>query len=509
MHYSTITINSNECIGTSLSTINYDFSLFDTLIYSLSSIVASNSNTTVNVSEPAIGLGIQGPSNANAGYYTQNAHYKWGHFNSGAYQSEISRSRFLDNYLLEHSSVTITKVFEAVDNTFILLSDGSFWGMGSANYWQNIYIASGPRSEDILLQLNIMFSNKSVSDFDVSGDGNGWVDICVLCTDNSCYAWGYNAWGENGSGSTVSVNHPVAVSIAGKTISQVSVGGGAASNGANIMLLMTDGTVYAAGYNGLGQLGVGDTVDKHVFTQCKQDAVTYLTGVASLQKTGCYAMGWTRYVIKSDGTVWGAGWNGSSNLGTGSYTNSSYFIRVGTLTNIKKIVTAGFGSVTTIAALDTSGNVYTWGYSGYGATGSGVVANLKVPTNITTYRQTPTTTASLPNINDIIGADTPNVGAIGLISVDNKLFLAGSYVFTSPSLFTNDSPHTTIYYQFEKAPVHNVVEASFYTNTEQSIGVIVRDINGIVWVWGLNEGGIVSSDYIDGWQHIPVAKNFY
>jgi alpha-tubulin suppressor-like RCC1 family protein len=72
------------------------------------------------------------------------------------------------------------------------------------------------------------------------------------------------------------------------------------------MYVKTDGSMWGVGYNGDGQLGDGTTEDKYKPVQIVSGGVTQVSA----------GVGHTMYV-KSDGSLWGMGWNGLANLGTG------------------------------------------------------------------------------------------------------------------------------------------------------------------------------------------------
>src|SRR5256885_16456842 len=65
-------------------------------------------------------------------------------------------------------------------------------------------------------------------------------------------AWGYNAYGELGNGSTTKSTVPVAVSGLGSGVRSVSAGI------SHALALLNDGTVKAWGANEDGQLGIGN-----------------------------------------------------------------------------------------------------------------------------------------------------------------------------------------------------------------------------------------------------------
>ena len=76
-------------------------------------------------------------------------------------------------------------------------------------------------------------------------------------------------------------------------------------------MLKKDGTVWMAGLNSDGQLGIESTESQSTFVQVKnEDGTGYLTNIKSIS-AGQYTM----FAITNDGEVYGWGENGSGQLG--------------------------------------------------------------------------------------------------------------------------------------------------------------------------------------------------
>jgi hypothetical protein len=81
----------------------------------------------------------------------------------------------------------------------------------------------------------------------------------AIGSDGNIYAWGDNAWGALGNGTTTSSDTPVKVSLpSGVTPKAISGGGGGVTSGFSYMV-GSDGNLYAWGYNHDGELGDGTT----------------------------------------------------------------------------------------------------------------------------------------------------------------------------------------------------------------------------------------------------------
>jgi hypothetical protein len=99
----------------------------------------------------------------------------------------------------------------------------------------------------------------------------------ALTTDGSLYAWGTNGNGQLGNGTTTNSSVPVPVdttgALAGKTITQIAVGIYYS------FALTSDGSLYSWGYNGDGQLGNGTTTNSSVPVEVSALPHPALTGI--------------------------------------------------------------------------------------------------------------------------------------------------------------------------------------------------------------------------------------
>jgi len=157
-------------------------------------------------------------------------------------------------------------------------------------------------------------SNKSTpvkvgSDTDWAMVSAGSNHTAAIKADGSLWTWGHNLSGQLGLGDFGSGTDrvtPQPVTSAGGGWAYVSTGG------QGTMAVKTNGELYAWGYNGEGQLGLGDNTDRdtpQLVTSASDGWVYATTG-------GQHTM-----AIDSDGKLWGYGSNYYGQLGDG---NSSY-----------------------------------------------------------------------------------------------------------------------------------------------------------------------------------------
>lgn len=198
------------------------------------------------------------------------------------------------------------------------------------------------------------FSLALVSD----GAGDG------VPNDGDVYAWGDNFQGQLGNNSPASSNVPVQVHGAGDVgflTDVVAVAAGSAHG----LAVKSDGTVWAWGYDGFGQLGDSASHAGNLSrTPVQVEGVGgsgFLTGVSSVAGGGLHSL-----ALKSDGTVYAWGYNGTGGLGNGGGPDSTTPVQVkgeggsGSLSSVTDIAAGGEHS---LAIKD--GTVYAWGLNNF------------------------------------------------------------------------------------------------------------------------------------------------
>ena len=181
-----------------------------------------------------------------------------------------------------------------------------------------------------------------------------------IATDGTLWAWGKGQAGQLGDGSTTAATGtPVQVSGLAN-VSKVVSGG----QGATGYALLGDGTVWAWGKGSSGQLGNGTTTA----TQSTPVQVSTLTGVTDIA-TGPTAT----YAVKSDGTVWAWGSGGAGQLGNGAKLNATSPVQVSGLTGMTEVA----GAYQAGYALKSDGTVWAWGAGAAGQLGNGTTTAIQ------------------------------------------------------------------------------------------------------------------------------------
>ena len=202
------------------------------------------------------------------------------------------------------------------------------------------------------------------------GTGN---DLVLQWANTWLLSWGYNGMGQLGNNSTTTNNVPVAVEmggvLAGKTVMS------AVQGGSHALVLCTDGTVAAWGYNSVGQLGNNSTTNSSVPVLVSQTGVLAGKTVVALAGGSYHSL-----ALCADGSVAAWGGNGSGQLGNNSTSNSGVPVGVD-----QTGVLAG-KSVVAIAAADShslalcaDGSVAAWGANSYGQLGNNSTSGSLMP----------------------------------------------------------------------------------------------------------------------------------
>lgn len=194
-----------------------------------------------------------------------------------------------------------------------------------------------------------------------SAVGAGANHTLVVKSDGTVWAFGLNGNGQLGDASTTQRTTPVQMSgVANAT----AVAGGDRHS----LVLHADGALQAVGYNGFGQLGDSSTTQRITAVP-----VSGLTEVAAIAAGENFSI-----AVRSDGTFAAWGRNNSGQLGDGTTANRSVPTAISTLSSISE---ASAGASHTVA-ISTIGSVWTWGLNGNSQLGDGTTVNRSVPATI-------------------------------------------------------------------------------------------------------------------------------
>ena len=197
------------------------------------------------------------------------------------------------------------------------------------------------------------------------------------------------------------------------------------------IVLKEDGTVWTTGQNDQGQLGQGNTSSSNIPLQVKIDDETYLTNIRKISVFYKTVM-----AMSKDGSVYAWGYGGNGQLGQGNTSSMYYATKMkntdgtGYLSDIIDI-SAGY---TALQMIDKNGNAW---YSGAEASSSHLgLGTSNLPKNIPYVRRAISVTSGvhnqgfiLQNGNTVVCGDNRN-GQLGTGNTTNQsaLFTLGSNI---------------------------------------------------------------------------------
>ena len=293
----------------------------------------------------------------------------------------ISAVWLISNFSVNALAIRIVKVSNGSYHSFGLTSDGRIYAWGR-NTSGELGIGTTLASSNVPIAVKTTgtpMDGKVVKQVEGGGRYEGSHSI-ALASDGTVYTWGLNQYGQLGNNTTTNSRSPIAVQVAGtplagKTIVQIAAGAD------HSLALDSDGALYAWGSNAYGQLGNGTTTNSSVPVAVKI-AGTPLAGKTIVQ----IAAGANHnMVLTSDGAVYTWGWNYHGQLGNNTKTNSNTIVAVQTISTPiagKKIVKIAAGQGHSLALTD-DGMVYAWGRNDTGQLGNNATTDAMLPVAVT------------------------------------------------------------------------------------------------------------------------------
>lgn len=180
-------------------------------------------------------------------------------------------------------------------------------------------------------------------------------DHCFLLKPNgTLWAWGANGYGQLGDGTTTDKHSPSQI---GADSGWISISTQRYAKGSHSLGLKADGSLWAWGSNGYGQLGDGTTKDSHSPVQIGSDK----------DWTHVFAGGSCSMALKTDKSLWGWGLNNNGQLGDGTTENRKTPVRIGSERDWAQIALGYNHSI----ALKSNRTLWAWGSNIYGQLGDG------------------------------------------------------------------------------------------------------------------------------------------
>ncbi|MCL2192103.1 MAG: hypothetical protein FWB78_01745 [Treponema sp.] len=281
----------------------------------------------------------------------------------------------------------------------------------------------------------------------------------AVTEDGLLWAWGNNASGRLGDGTTTNRFVPVRIGT-DSNWDYVSAGD------SHTVALRTDGTLWAWGSNVSGQLGDATIVSA---SNTPQRIGTFTDWVA-VSAGISYTVG-----IRTGGTLWVWGLNTSGRLGTGDTTTLWFPERIMPETDWAFV---SAGSAHTVA-ISTDGELWAWGLNSFGQVGD----------NTTTTRLVPVQIGTSTEWKSVSTGDSHTVG----IKTDGTLWAWGN----NGSGRLGDNTTTT-----RLAPVQIGTSTEWESVSAGGTHTVAAMEDGTIWAWGANTSGQLG--FTGGAQWVPM-----
>jgi alpha-tubulin suppressor-like RCC1 family protein/predicted Ser/Thr protein kinase len=250
---------------------------------------------------------------------------------------------------LEH----VVTIATGYDHSLAITADGALWAWG-ANFTGQLGIGTKNDSPAPMRVVGL----KNV----VAAHGGGAHSVAALA-DGTVWTWGYNSNGQLGNPSRDTTT-PIQVAGIGDAVA-------VAAGGAFTLVLKSDGTVWGWGMNCCGQLGDGSNSDSR--SPVRAAGLTRVTAIAA---GDLYTL-----ALRADGTVWAWGASTAGEMGNGSTAAIRIPARVPGLNDVVAISAAPLARAGHNLALKSDGTLWAWGANGSGQLGNGT-ANSLVPMQV-------------------------------------------------------------------------------------------------------------------------------
>src|SRR3990167_1836615 len=176
--------------------------------------------------------------------------------------------------------------------------------------------------------------------------------------NGSVWSCGYNGYGQLGLGDVKNRNIPEQI----KNLPAIK---SALAFGNSSLFLDCEGSVWICGYNHYGELGLGDTTQRN-----KAEKIQGLPAIKSMAGGYYHAL-----FLDCEGSVWSCGYNGHGGLGLGDTTQRNKAEKIQGLPAIKSMA----GGVHWSMFVDEQGNVWVCGSNQNGELGLGHTTQINSP----------------------------------------------------------------------------------------------------------------------------------
>ena len=365
--------------------------------------------------------------------------YTWGNNSSGQLGTGNTTNASTP-YRIPNNGAGFISVSAGTKSTMAIKNDGTLWGWGTNIYGQ-LGVESSATTLTYLSPVQI-------------GNGTTWLSVTAgqdgylaIKSDGTLWAWGYNYYGQTGTGSRDGVYTPR--QVGSDRWSVVSAGANHAAG------IKKDGSLWSWGYNYYGQIGNGTMVNSSVPVQIRVGSTWKDVSAGNVHTLG----------VQADGTLWSWGFGANSQLG---YVATAYTTpkQVGTDKQWSGVAAGYYTSLAT----RNDGSTWGWGTGTFGVYAA--TRTITEPTLLAVY--------------DWLQVSNGNSLSAGseqlLVLKNNRSYIWGAGKNDKGQLGNSNATYSDILQQLHTGDF-TVLSAGVYNHT----AAIKAD--GSLWTWGRNDNG--------------------
>jgi alpha-tubulin suppressor-like RCC1 family protein len=317
-------------------------------------------------------------------------------------------------------------------------------------------------------QLGTNDINNRSSPVSVVGGFTDWEQISVGSThslarrsDGTLWVWGSNSFGQLGINLGTTLSRSSPVSVVGGITDWTQIAAGNYHN----LALRSNGTLWAWGNNGSGRLG--DTT-----TTARSSPISVVGGITNW--TQISAGGAHNLALRSNGTLWAWGSNATyGQLGTNSTVAQTSPVQAAAASAITDWIKVSAGSIHSVAQR-SNGSLWAWGSGDSGRLGNNSTLNRSSPVSV------------VGGFTDWVQISGGTFHTAALRS-NGTLWAWGAN--NNGNLGTNNVINSS-------SPVSVVGGFTDWTQITANIHNVALRSNGTLWVWGFGTNGRLGNDGI-------------